>query len=140
MTVEPGRAMLERLYREADIAPANDDVLELYADRILMNGAEMSARTWQSVARRWYAAFPDAVHQLLDVTLEDDRVFNRYTVTATHAGDFWANWRTALLPKRRVALRGRCEGVRAISVAAARYRVHPQNPLRHFCRGGDAGI
>ena len=87
--------MLEQVYSgNFDIIP------DLYAPTFLHNGAEMTAGAWREVCRSFFSAFPDTAYDLVDVTVEDDRVFNRYVMRATHTDEL-------RLPRRTIPATGR---------------------------------
>ena len=82
------KRMLERIFDGSNANPKNlDFILEAYAGRFMRNGVEISSGAWKRAAEGFYSAFPNAEHELLDVTVEGDRIFNRYTMRGTHTGD-----------------------------------------------------
>lgn len=95
------RAMLQRVFEDSNKSPKDMSfILDLYAPRFMRNGVEVSAETWRRVAEGIYAAFPDATQDLLDVTMEGDRIFCRYVMRGTHTGDL-------VLADRRIPATGR---------------------------------
>jgi predicted ester cyclase len=93
--------MLERIYAASNAIPKELDIIpELYAPTFLHNGVPRSAGTWQRICEGLYSALPDATFDLLDITTEEDRVFCRYVMHATHTGDL-------ALPGKVIAATGR---------------------------------
>jgi predicted ester cyclase len=81
------RALVERLYAASN-AGEWDALLDLYAPTFLRNGEPLAAREWRARNVAFYAAFPDARHELHDVAVTGDCVYNRFVSRQTHTGTF----------------------------------------------------
>lgn len=101
------RAMLERVFNESNANPGDMGfIVDLYAPRFLRNGVEMSAAAWKRIAEGIYTAFPDATQDLVDVTVEDNRIFCRYVMRGTHTGGLVLTDRTVSPTGRRFEVWG----------------------------------
>src|SRR5690349_377093 len=82
MSIEANKAIVLRYFLESHNEPYNLAVIdELWNPEL----AEERKR-WQQMER---VAFPDKHFTLEDVLAEDDRVVLRWTIRATHLGEFW---------------------------------------------------
>ena|SRR3990172_12567767 len=98
---ESPRSMLEQAYTgNFGIIP------DLYAPTFLYNGVQLTSKAWQDIVVSFASAFQDLTYDLLDVTVEDDRVFNRYVMRATHTGDLRARGPVIPATGRTVELSG----------------------------------
>jgi len=81
-------AMVRRIYEESNANPLDMAfILDVYAPEFLHNGRETTATGWKQLAESIYSAFPDAQQEITDLSVEGDRVWDRYVMRGTHTRD-----------------------------------------------------
>jgi steroid delta-isomerase-like uncharacterized protein len=92
MSTEENKAVVRRIYeemskgKEAAIAATED----LCAPAYVWHGpfGDMDMAAMKQFVPAWYTAFPDSHAAVEDLIAEGDKVVQRYTVRATHQGEF----------------------------------------------------
>lgn len=86
---EQNKAIAMRTIEALDRNPG--PVLDLYtadAQTYMQGDPPFDMETYRRFSDEFFAAFPDLVHNVDDVTAEGDRVVLQITVTGTHKGAF----------------------------------------------------
>jgi predicted ester cyclase len=97
MDIEANKKIVLRYFLESHNEPYNLDVIdELWS----AEGAE-GIKSWQQMERE---AFPDKHFTIDDVVAEGDKVVLRWTISATHLGEFWTPVGPAQPTGKRITL------------------------------------
>ncbi|MBF6594839.1 MAG: ester cyclase [Thermaceae bacterium] len=82
------RYYLERIFNHKSLAVIDEFYSPDVMDHSPLTGFALGLEGYRSQITLFLATFPDLVVEYQDFTCEADRVFSRYTLTATHQGEF----------------------------------------------------
>jgi predicted ester cyclase len=85
-SAENNKAVVCR-YRQELMNEGNLNVVdEIFSERFVLNGQEMSLESFKPLATMWRTAFPDLRYTLDHIIAEEDMVVEHWTARGTHQG------------------------------------------------------
>ena len=92
MSAEENEALVRRYFEEGwvkrNLAAADDSMVPNYVEHQIPDGRLTSRHSLKQLLAMYYKAFPDMKSVLHDIFAQGDRVMYRWSVNATHLGDW----------------------------------------------------
>jgi predicted ester cyclase len=92
VSAEENEALVRRYFEEGwvkrNLAAADDFMVPNYVEHQIPDGRLTSRHSLKQLLARYYKAFPDMKSVLHDIFAQGDRVMYRWSVNATHLGDW----------------------------------------------------
>ena len=89
MSIEANKALVRRYYDEVRDQGNTNVVDEIFAERVVGRGEDMSSlEAIKQVIQNWHAGFSDNHTDIVDQIAEGDIVATHWKATATHTGEF----------------------------------------------------